>query len=421
MRQNASAREPCTFGAVGDIVLWGPVASEMQQRGTSWLLEEVLPILGRADVLFGNLECAIVPPDFPDDEIDPRGMVGKFDGTLALKDAGFDFLNLANNHILDGGTIGLLNTPRVLQAHGILTGGVGTTQSEARQLHVLDKAGLRWGFLSYAEDSNYSLSTAGPCYAYYEPDVVLEDIAGARPEVDVLVVSIHADLEFMETPSPRRREAFRQFARAGATLVLGHHPHVPQGVEQVGDSLVAYSLGNFVFHAHTSSYLSAHLPNTARSFVLLAEVSRSGVQSFTRVPVQIVPAPGQRPVPATGVEAEAMSRYLEELDRMVMDDGCVKGNWRAASIDKLMTSLRYAASLDDQQAVLNTLTRMFLVAENRAWVDEVGVALTETWERQREHVDPHHRPSFEPSRLERPARRPALVEAAASLRRRLRR
>ena len=334
-----------------------------------------------------------------------------------MKDAGFEFLSLANNHILDGGTIGLLHTPKVLEDRGILSGGVGTTQDEARKLQVLDKAGLRWGFLAYAEDSNYSLSTVGPCYAYYEATAVLEDIASARDEVDVLVVSVHADLEFTETPSPRRREAFRQFAQAGATFVLGHHPHVPQGVERVGSSLVAYSLGNFVFHAHTSSYLSAHLPNTARSFVLLAEVSREGVQSFSRVPVQIAPAPGQRPVPATGLQAEATSRYLDELDRMVMDDALVRENWRDAAIQRMLVSLRYAASLDDPEAVLHTLAGLLLVAENRAWVDEVGEALAEVWDRQRRHVDPHHRPSFEPDRSKKPARQPALVEAKAKLRR----
>ena len=278
-----------TFGAVGDIQLSGPTAAEMAQRGMSWPLEPMRETLALADVLFGNLECAIVPPDYPEDEL--NGLVTRYDGTEALREVGFDVLSLANNHILDGGTSGMFNTRDVVENHGILACGIGESQAEARRLHVLERSGLRWGFLCYAEDSNYTLSTRGPCYAYYEPDAVLEDIAATRGEVDVLVVSVHADLEFVDTPSVPRRQAFREFARAGATLVLGHHPHVLQGVEHLGGSLIAYSLGNFVFHAHTSTYLQAHLPATARSFVLLVDVARDGVRSFTRVPVAITPPP----------------------------------------------------------------------------------------------------------------------------------
>jgi poly-gamma-glutamate synthesis protein (capsule biosynthesis protein) len=401
--QQAPTANACTFGAVGDIALAGPTSVELQRRGTSWLFEAVAPVLARADLLFGNLECAVVPTDYPDDQIDPRGLVGKFDGTPALQAAGFDFVSLANNHILDGGTIGLAHTRGLVESRGILAGGVGATQEEARRLQVLERAGLRFGFLTYAEDSNYTLSTTGPGYAYYEPESVLEDIGEARPQVDVLVVSVHADLEFLETPSVPRREAFRRFARAGATLVLGHHPHVPQGVELVGRSLIAYSLGNFVFHAHSSSYLSPHLPNTARTFVLLAEVSRDGVQGFTRVPVLIGRPPDQRPVPADGAEGTAITSYLSRLDGLAADDERVAANWRAAAIRRLESRLRRTASLDDRQAVLHTLASLLHVAENRAWVDEVAAALAEIWESQRRQSDPLHRPSF---RLELATSRP---------------
>jgi hypothetical protein len=408
-----------TVGAVGDIALCGPAVLEMQRRGTNWLLDGMRPVLARADVLFGNLECAILPPDFPDDEIDPRGLVSKFDGTQALKDVGFDVLSLANNHILDGGTTGLFHTAETVEARGMLAAGVGATQEEARRLRVLERAGLRWGFLCYAQDSDYALSTVGPCYAYYEPEVVLGDIARARPNVDVLVVSVHADLEFAQTPSFPRREAFRDFARAGATLVLGHHPHVPQGVERVGNSLVAYSLGNFVFHAHTSSYLSAHLPYTAQTFVLLVEVSGEGAHGVTRVPVRIARAPGQRPLPANGADADALTAYLDELDAMVGDDARVAANWRETAVRQMMASLRDTAAVAEPHDVLHTLGKLLHVAENRAWVDEVGVAVAEVWKQQRRHVDPYHRPGFVASGFKRlaPALRPLPLRVAARLRR----
>ena len=344
-------------------------------------------------------------------------MACTFDGTQALVDAGFDVLNLANNHILDGGTLGMFHTRDVVEARGIMTVGVGADQDEARRLRVVERSGLRWGFLCYAEDSNYTLSTSGPCHAYYEPTLVLEDIALARPQVDVLVVSIHADLEFVETPSTHRREAFREFARAGATLVLGHHPHVPQGIEQVGASLVAYSLGNFVFHAHTSAYLRAHLPNTARTFVLLADVSREGVCGFRRVPVQIAPPPNQRPRPAHGAGAEALFAYFDELDRKVADDTIVAANWRTVAVRKLVTTLQGAAARVEPQDALHLIGELLYVAENRAWIDEVEAAAAEIWREQRNHVDPHHSPSFASSRPRPPAPRRTVPRAIRKLRR----
>lgn len=316
------------LGAVGDIALFGDVAKQTHARGPAWPMEAMFPVLRKADILFGNMESVVLPPDFPAGRIDPFGMETKFDGTPALKEAGFDFMNLANNHILDGGTVGMFHTRKVIESHGIVTGGIGKTQEEARQMKVIERQGLRFGFLCYAEDTNYTLGTKGPCHAYYDPETILEDIRHNRSKVDVLVVSVHADLEFSETPSVPRRAIARRFAQSGATLVLQHHPHVPQGVEMIGKSLIAYSLGNFCFSVHTDPYLRARLPNTARSFVLLATVTRDGVASFSRTPCEILPPPQQRPVPLTGKHKGRMLAYFEELDRMVQDDDVVRENWR---------------------------------------------------------------------------------------------
>lgn len=416
----SDSRSSWTFGAVGDLALCGPTAVEMQRHGTSWPFELVRPILGKADVLFGNLECVILPPDYPAAEIDDRGLTAGADAATAAADAGFDFLNLANNHMLDGGTTALLHTVDAVTNAGILGGGVGATQDEARRLRVLEKAGLRWGFLCYGEDSNYSLSTQGPSYAYYEPAAVLEDIALARLEVDVLVVSVHADLEFTETPSVPRRDAFRRFAQAGATLVLGHHPHVPQGIERIGGSLIAYSLGNFVFHTHTSSYLSRHLPHTAQTFVLLAEVTREGVQRVDRIPVLIGAPPDQRPRPSEGAEADAISARLGELDRFVADDARVVANWRDTAVRQLIANVGRMSSLAAEDDILHTLGRLTLVAENRAWVDEAGKAVAERWELQRRLVDPYHKPSFGTENIWGADRRSLLTRAANRVRRQLR-
>lgn len=382
-----------TFGAVGDIAFCDEPGRYMQSRGAGWLLERVRPVLSQADVLFGNMESVTLPPDYPDEAIYSRGMVTKYDGTPAVAEAGFDFLCLANNHVLDGGTAGMFHTKRLLERRGIAVGGVGRTEAEARRLVTLDKAGLRWGFLCYCEDCNYTFSSRGPGFAYYTREAVLEDIRRARPRVDVLVVSLHADLEFAETPCPERLANGRDFARAGATLVLMHHPHVPQGVERIGRSLVAYSLGNFAFDSHTSHYMKRNGPYTCLSFLLLAEVSRRGVEGFRRVPIRIDEPPDERPRPLAGAEARKALAYFARLDRALTREDLVARNWRQAALLRFRHTLRTIQETPSEDAALHLLAKTLFVAENRSWAIESYRALEEHWRKHHGRVDRLQRPS----------------------------
>ena len=386
--------ETITLGAVGDISLCRACGEAVAEHGAGWPFAEMQPALSQADLLFGNLESVVLPDDYPDEQIDPKGLVARFDATGALAEAGFDVVNLAQNHILDGGHVAMFHTRRLVESLGIATAGVGRTQVEARRMRTLQAGPLRVGFLCYCEDTNYSLSTTGPCHAYYVLEDVLADVAANAGEVDVLVVSIHADLEFMETPSVPRREAFRRIAAAGATVVLGHHPHVPQGVEVIDGRLIAYSLGNFHFEAHTSDYMKANLPHTGHSFVLLAELSADGVRAFRRVPFEIPPPPNQRPVPLTGPAGERMGQYLAELDRMAGDDEVVRANWRRVALRHLDVYLERIKEMDAAKVLEDLLGRLVLVAENRGWVEEVFNVVRANWARQAGRIDPLHRPHY---------------------------
>lgn len=388
-------KKTITLGAVGDISLSHDGGEQIRQHGFGWPFERMVPHFRKADVLFGNMESVTLPPDYPAAEIDPAGLVSAYDATPALREAGFDIMTLANNHILDGGSVSMFHTRAIIEKLGIATVGVGRTQREARRMRVLERGGIRLGFLAYGEDSNYTLGTRGPCHAYYTVENVLEDVAANRPLVDVLVVSIHADLEFMETPSVPRRDAARRIARAGASIVLEHHPHVPQGVEMVNGCLIAYSLGNCFFPAHTSQYMKDHGPHTAHSFLLLAEVSRRGVRSFERIPFEIRVPPEERPVPLTGRAAAKAISYLDRLDRMLKDDQAVRRNWRQISLAHLKMYLagigngRYSR----EQVMEDLLFRLSLVQENRLWFEEAWQAQKEKWDAMMKPVNSFHRPN----------------------------
>ncbi|UCE90142.1 MAG: CapA family protein [Pseudomonadota bacterium] len=410
------------FGAVGDIGFRRGVAQAMAQRGMDWPFETMRAELSRANILFGNMETVLIPPDYPPAEIDPNGMIAPFAGeqcAAALARAGFNFLNLAANHVLDAGVVGMQYTKTALESAGIATGGVGGTQEEARCPVILTVDGLRIGMLCYCEDNNYTLGTRGPCHAYFEPDAVIADIARLRGDVDIIVVSVHADLEFMPGPSLPRRDAFRRFAQAGADLVLGHHPHVPQGCERIGHTLIAYSLGNFIFPAHSSPYMRQNGRDTARSFLLLVELTRAGVAGFERIPFEISAEPEERPIPCQGTEREEMLRYLEELDRLVADDAALTKLWGETVRCKLADELKKAVLVKqrplprwrralarllgltapvqheiDVERILDELVgRWWLTAENRSWMEEVIRVGQERWDaRNALPTDPLHRP-----------------------------
>ncbi|UCF20716.1 MAG: CapA family protein [Gemmatimonadota bacterium] len=410
------------FGAVGDIALAVGVADAMQEQGLDWPFARIQSQLDRADLLFGNLECVVKPEEFPRQEIDSKALITPFSGAAVasvLGRAGFDFINLAQNHALDAGWVGMQHTRRSLETVGLTTAGVGASQQEARALKTVERQGIRFGFLCYGEDSNYTLGTRGPAYAYYTREAVLEDIERYRGDVDVLVVSVHADIEFMPTPSVPRLRNFREFARAGADIILGHHPHVPQGCEMVDGCLIAYSLGNFVFPAHSSGYMSKHLPNTARSFLLLVEVGREGVRSFERVPVEIGRPPEERPIPASGATEKRLARYLAQLDAYLQDEQFVRSTWRQVAEHRFAAYLKRAVKpklngrsrlrralawplqrlgvvgfeVDMDRVIGELVPRLCLTAENRNWMEEILAMGRERWESWNgQALDPFHRP-----------------------------
>lgn len=386
-----------TFGAVGDVALAGQAGEDAQAHGADWLFERMRPVLDRADVLFGNMESVTIPSDFPREEIDPAGMVSPLPGkeaAAALRRAGFDVLNMAANHVLDAGSVGLDCTRACLESAGIVAGGVGYSQAEARQLRVVERNGLRLGFLCYAEDSNWTMGHTNPGFALYELEAVLEDVRRHRDSVDALIVSLHADLEFMPTPSMPRLRSSRAIAEAGATLILEHHPHVPQGVEMVNGCLICYSLGNFVFDAHTDAYMSNNGPHTAHSFVLLAEVGRGAVRSFERIPFEIAKPPEQRPTPLEGAPREEMLAYLSDLDGKAQDETFVARTWRDKARKCLTSLLRELSTREPDSVIEEMVGRYFILAENRAWTEEILQMGREQWEAQKQTTDRYHRPEW---------------------------
>ncbi len=242
-----------TLGFVGDMMFdRGVKTSVFKNFGGDFskTLEEA-GMLEKPDIMFGNLEGPVS---------DKGRNVGskysfRFDPVIptVLKDAGFDIVSFANNHVGDWSDEAFLDTLGRLEEANLLYTGAGETYEEALTPVVIERSGMKIGFLGSSD--------VGPEWMKATPEKpgiilagdpnLLKEIEKAKEGVDFLVVSVHWGDEYK--PHNTRQEMLaHKMIDAGADIVVGHHPHVAQDVEEYKGGLIIYSLGNFVFDQYFS-------------------------------------------------------------------------------------------------------------------------------------------------------------------------
>jgi poly-gamma-glutamate synthesis protein (capsule biosynthesis protein) len=164
----------------------------------------------------------------------------------ALTAVPFHLATLANNHILDYGFAGLARTQSILRDNGIDFCGAGASQHEWTAPWRRKVGESELAVINVAEGEEGKAEGSGGGVAPFDVPAVCERIRSLRAENALVVVIAHAGREHLPIPAPYIRDAYRAWADAGAHLVVGHHPHVPQGMERWGGGTIYYSLGNFV-------------------------------------------------------------------------------------------------------------------------------------------------------------------------------
>jgi poly-gamma-glutamate synthesis protein (capsule biosynthesis protein) len=215
---------------------------------------EVRDALRSADLAIGNLESVLV--DRGDYADPPMTMVfaGPGQGANLLRDAGFAAVATANNHAWDFRRAGVLESLAHLDSAGVAHAGTGATTDEAWRPAIVRRRGWTVALFSLtaifnAPDLTVVGHEAACCVAWADTARFRRAARAARDSLgaDIVLVSLHHGLEYRPVPPPRDVALARALVRAGADAVIGHHPHVPQGVEWVDGKPVLYSLGNFVF------------------------------------------------------------------------------------------------------------------------------------------------------------------------------
>lgn len=264
--------------------------------------DSVAPLLAAADVAAVNLETAVAEAGTPADKdftflADPAILP-------ALADAGIDVVSVANNHARDYGLDALLETVDLARAAGLLPVGAGRNAQEAYAPAVVEVRGRTIAFVGVSRvlpEVSWKATIHAPGIASaYEEGAAVAAVQAAAAVADHVVVLVHWGSELAPCPDEVQRRLARALVDAGADVVAGHHPHVLQGIAEVGGAVVAFSLGNFAF---TNNHAE-----TRRSLVL--EVTLGDPASVGLLPVSI--GADAVPAPALADEAAMIRRTVAE-------------------------------------------------------------------------------------------------------------
>jgi poly-gamma-glutamate synthesis protein (capsule biosynthesis protein) len=307
---NASG-ENWTFTATGDYGIIPGVAENVSMNGIEPLAAHIKELI-KADVSIANLEVGLTSAD----KIEGRGVRGDRELFLRLHEAvPFTAYSFANNHVRDAGADELAETFDLFRSKNIPYIGGGRDKSEAESPLFINCKGIKLGILAFAQRENQIAEENTPGAAELITDKVLNTAEELITECDVPIVIMHEGYEFLDFPRLQFMELCRKLARLGIKLVIGHHSHTPQGIEKIDDSLIFYSLGNFLFdQPHFKPY-----PWSRRSFVPAVSFTGKEIAALELRPFEIELKPLDIR-PANKTEREVMFEHLKENSLIISDE-----------------------------------------------------------------------------------------------------
>ncbi|MFC1712120.1 CapA family protein [Candidatus Poribacteria bacterium] len=298
------------LAAVGDIMLADlthylgiGIGSKLRANSGFDVFEFVGDILRESDLAIGNLEAPLSKTTIHQG-FAALEMRGEPEWADFLAAAGFSVLSVANNHTFQHGMDAWENTVRALRERSIRVIGI-----KGEQPIVVECKGIEIALLEYSlRPRQYLRQEESP-----NAIATLEDLESIEAEVrkasalgEIVVVSLHWGKDYTRRPSVRQVQFAHSLIDAGATVIIGHHPHVLQGVEFGSNFAIAYSLGNFVFDMCQK--------RARQSAILCADVGKNSVRSEL-VPVYI--DTDGRPHPVDGEQSESLLRTIDQLNSMI--------------------------------------------------------------------------------------------------------
>jgi len=292
---------------VGDTMLAHKAAPVIKKKGVDYPYENVSAFLLQADIAVGNLEgpVATVGEPVADKSFTFRPSPEVVKG---MAGAGFDVFTLANNHSGDYGHEALLQTLDILKQNGIKFCGAGKNITEARSPAMVKVKGKTFAFLSYSRTYPFEFFAEAnkPGTANGLPRYFVPDIKKAKNNADFVVAAFHWSGEYVQQPRHYQRDLAKKAIDAGADVVIGHHPHILQGIEIYKNKPIAHSLGNFVFGTYNQK--------AKRSVIMRVVFDNNSVKRIELVPINVLNVEVKfQPRLLAGAEAKSVVDELGEL------------------------------------------------------------------------------------------------------------
>ena len=297
--------------AVGDVMTGGSMAPWVNDSGPDYPFANTVSLIRQADIAVCNLEAPYGTKGQPFKKKFTFLVPPKF--AAGIKDAGFDVVAMANNHMMDYGPGPLKFTLALLDSLGLAHSGAGMNLAEARKPAIVEHNGVKTALLSYSRVFPVQFwatpKKAGTAPAY--ENLIKEDIQRSKGLADIVVVSFHWGAELMDTPKQYQKDLAHLCIDQGADLVLGHHPHILQGLELYKGKLIAYSLGNFAFGSRSRK--------CTESVILKTDFDSTGLKRIELIPLCVDNNKVFfKPTPLSGPEGFTV---LEKLARLSRDLG----------------------------------------------------------------------------------------------------
>jgi len=274
------------------------IATSLDRYGENFVPRNMAHLLRGHDMVFCNVETVLSDVGRKDYSLRSVHMRGRPVAAEYLAGWGLTTANVATNHILEHGRAAAIDTVKRLETAGIKTVGAGRAGQFEPGLQV-----------AQLQQAGQPIALIGACllnerFAFdggAEWDEIIEATKSLSSEGKVVIVSLHWGDELMDRPRLRQRQLGRELIRAGASLVIGHHPHVVQAVERFEHGLIAYSLGNFIFDSFSIDIIW--------SMILSVELSGREVRNWQAHPIG--KDRDHRPILLEGTRKDELSREIK--------------------------------------------------------------------------------------------------------------
>lgn len=305
------------FLAVGDINLGRHVGQVILAGDTLFPFAGVGERFRQFDVVFGNLESNISDQrGRTEDPTSNMVFTAPPAAAWSLAKAGFGIVATANNHALDFGESARAQTVRFLDSAGVVHVGTGGNGRGLYDPVVIVSKGISIACFAVTDLMNTTDSSWKSHVAAADTGKLLPAIRAVRKSADIVVVSYHGGEEYADRPSPRTKTFAWGVLNGGADVFLGHHPHVPYGIDMRGGKIAVYSLGNFVFKQPSRLW-------TRYSFAFAMTIARndSGVR-VSRVQIMPLRVDFQPVFLTEGAEADKVRDRVMSLSSREFAEQC---------------------------------------------------------------------------------------------------